>query len=126
MGQVGYCQSYLGSRFKPEGCPAILWMPIFGRNTSKVHLISDNFMGKYAFRNASCQCLTKSLPRIPGGRWVPGGRGLGDLTNPTGDPRWEPGSRAGIQSMKLGSLMNPGSLFTWVLISVFLSLSIIV
>ena len=38
-------------------CPAILWTPIFGRNTRKIHVISYNFMGKHAFWMASFQCL---------------------------------------------------------------------
>ena len=38
-------------------CPAILWKPIFGGDTRKIHLISYNFMGKHAFWTASFQCL---------------------------------------------------------------------
>ena len=44
--------------FSQKGaCPAILWTPIFGRNTRKIHMISYNFMGKHAFWMASFQCL---------------------------------------------------------------------
>ena len=51
-------------KFQLEGCPAILtyaWMPIFGRNTIKMYLISENVMGKHAVWIASVQCLAKSL-----------------------------------------------------------------
>ena len=36
-------------------------MPIFGRNTRKMQLMSENFMGKHAFWMASVQCKAKSL-----------------------------------------------------------------
>lgn len=36
-------------------------MPIFGRNTIKMYLISENVMGKHAVWIASVQCLAKSL-----------------------------------------------------------------
>ena len=42
-------------------CVRSLLMPIFGRNTRKIHLISYNFMGKHAFWTASFHCLVKSL-----------------------------------------------------------------
>ena len=48
-------------RFQPEGRPAVLWTPIFGRNTRKIHLISHTFTGKREFWMASFQCLAKSL-----------------------------------------------------------------
>ena len=35
-------------------------MPILGRNTRKIHLISYNLMGNIAFWMASFQCLAKS------------------------------------------------------------------
>ena len=41
--------------------PAVLWTPIFGRNTRKIHLISHTFTGKREFWTASFQCLAKSL-----------------------------------------------------------------
>ena len=48
--------------FSQKGaCPAVLWMPIFGRNTRKIDFISYNFMGKQAFWKASFQSLAKSL-----------------------------------------------------------------
>ena len=55
----------LGTRFQPEGCPAVLWTPIkfFGVHKRKIHLISYNFMTKHAFQTASFQCLAKSLIR---------------------------------------------------------------
>ena len=31
-----------------RGVSSVLWNPIFGRNTRKIHLISYNFMGKHA------------------------------------------------------------------------------
>ena len=57
-----FCKNDLYTRFQPEGCPAVLWKPIFGRDTRKIPLISYNFMGKHAFWTASIQCLAKSLP----------------------------------------------------------------
>ena len=36
--------NYCGSSFQPEGCPAVLWTSISGRNRQKIHLISYNFM----------------------------------------------------------------------------------
>ena len=42
-------------------------MPILGRNTRKIHLISYNFMGKHAFWMASFQCLAKSLLPL---KWI--------------------------------------------------------
>ena len=57
----------LTSRFQPEGCPAILWTPIFGRNTWKIHLISETFMRRHAFWTDSFQCLARSLLYM---RWV--------------------------------------------------------
>ena len=51
----------MASTFYPEGCPGILWTPVFGRSARKIHLISYNFMGKHAFWTASFQCLAKSL-----------------------------------------------------------------
>ena len=49
------------TRFQPERCSAVLWTPIFGRNTRKIHLISHTFTGKREFWTASFQCLAKSL-----------------------------------------------------------------
>ena len=53
---------YRQPRFWPEGRPAVLWTPIFGRNRRKIHLISHTFTGKREFWTASFQCLAKSLP----------------------------------------------------------------
>ena len=33
-----------------QKCAATLWMPIFGRNARRIHLICYNFMGKHASR----------------------------------------------------------------------------
>ena len=60
MGSHQFSLEY-SPRFWPEGCPAVLWMPIFGRNTRKIHLISHTFTGKREFWTASFQCLAKSL-----------------------------------------------------------------
>ena len=42
-------------------------MPIFGRNTRKIHLISYNFMEKHTLWAVSFQCLARSLtlPVLP-------------------------------------------------------------
>ena len=42
-------------------------MPIFGRNTRKIHLISYNFMEKHPLWAVSFQCLARSLtlPVLP-------------------------------------------------------------
>ena len=60
----GSCKMSLyewSAKFWPEGRPAVLWTPIFGRNTRKIHLISHTFTGKREFWTASFQCLAKSL-----------------------------------------------------------------
>ena len=51
----------LGTRFEPEGCPAVLWTPIFGRNTRKIHLISSHVKGKHAFWTAVFNVWLKAV-----------------------------------------------------------------
>ena len=49
-----------------RGVSSVLWNPIFGRNTRKIHLISYNILWEnmHAFWMASFQCLAKSLHEI--------------------------------------------------------------
>ena len=42
-------KAYVQSFNQKGACPAILWTPIFGRNTRKIRFISYNFMAKQAF-----------------------------------------------------------------------------
>ena len=51
----------MGTRFEPEGCPDVLWTPIFGRNTRKIHLISYHVKGKHAFWTAVFNVWLKAV-----------------------------------------------------------------